>query len=548
MAAAVMLAVIAAGCGSSTVPDGLGGGSAGLGPCTTDVASDAALLAALVPDAAAVEARQRAADQFGGGFRIAGNAAEIAYIHHLADQLRAMGASEVTEEPYAFSAWTPQAPALEVVQGPAPGPVPVASFIPNSGSTGPQGLSGPLTYLSALSAVNLSGAIYAALLQQNPGDVLLAVQATLADATGGGVSLAQAIAAAGVSGKIVLYDAPRTEVPLAVFEALAQYVNNSGGTTGPLTPYSRPFIDELLLVGAIDVALQQAGAAGIVAVLDYPKIAADNSYVPFGALALASAPALYLDRAAGNALKQQIVDAGATPVTVKLTLDAATAPATSYNVSALIPGACSTQILVSSHTDGPNSIEDNGPAAILSIADYFLHAPASQRRRGLRIVFSGGHFEGSPGLNAYIARHQADLAASVLGVLEIEHIGAREWQELSPGTMGLDGLPEPLVLYANPGSVLQAENIRFAQQFDRSIVTIPLPFGEGGAWSSAAHLPKSQIISGPVYLLNGPMPQVSDEFTDYALEQRQIAALVQMILNVNTHGAAELRADGVPVP
>ena len=41
------------------------------------------------------------------------------------------------------------------------------------------------------------------------------------------------------------------------------------------------------------------------------------------------------------------------------------------------------------------------------------------------------------------------------------------------GTMGLDGLPEPLVLYANPGSVLQDENIKFAQQFDRSIVTIP---------------------------------------------------------------------------
>jgi len=546
-AAALCLTLLAA-CGSSTAPDpsGAGGASGGaLGPCTTDVATDQTLVSALVPGVDTVRARQEAADQFGGGFRIAANDAEIGYIHYLADQLRALGATQVSVEPYSFSAWTPNSgPALEVVQGPTPGPLRVSYFIPQSGSTGPKGLTAPVTYFAGLSAVNLVGALYNALNQQSLDNALLAVEATLQDATSGTVSLAQAIAAANVSGKIVLYDAPRLQVPLAAFEALSEYYNNSSGTAGPTTPYSRPFLDELLTIGVIDAALKSAGAAGVIAVLDYPPLAADNSYVPFGGLAIPAVPGLYLDRDTGNALKQQITSAGATPVTLKLTLDATTQPqATSYNVSGLFPGACPQEILVSSHSDGPNSIEDNGPAAILSIADYFAHAPVSQRRRGLHVVFTGGHLMGGPGINAYTTQHQAELKAKTLTAIEIEHLGAREWLELSPGTMALDGLPEPLVLYAGVGSIQQNENIKFARQFDRSIVTIPLPFGEGGAWASNAGLPKTQVISGPTYLLNGPMPQVSSQFTDYDLEQKQIAALIQMVLDLNTQTDSALLSD-----
>lgn len=514
-----------------------------LGECDTDVATDQTLMSSLLPTVAQVKARQVAADQFGNGFRISGNDAEIAYIHHLTAQLRALGAVDVVEEPYTFTSWSPKTTKLAVVQGPSPGPVKVAYFIPSSGSTGPDGLTAPATYFSALSDVNLVGAVYTALTQQSPDNALLAVQAALQNAIGGGVSLTQAIASANVTGKIVMYDAPKLALPIGAFQALSVYVNNSSGTMGPETPYDRPFVNQLVLIGAINAALKAAGAAGVIAVVDYPPAAADNAYVPFGALAIPSVPGIYLDRYTGAALKQQIVDAGVSPLTVKLTLDATTSQATSYNVSGLIPGACKTQILVSSHSDGPNSIEDNGPAAILSIADYFARAPVSQRRRGLKIVFTGGHMVGSPGINAYIEKHQADLTANALTAIEIEHLGAREWLELSPGTMALDGLPEPLVLYAGLGSVQQDENVTFAKNFDRSLVTIPLPFGEGPAWASAAGLPKIQVITGPVYLLNGPLPEVSSEYTDYDLEQRQITAFIQMILNLNTHTAATLRAD-----
>ena len=54
---------------------------------------------------------------------------------------------------------------------------------------------------------------------------------------------------------------------------------------------------------------------------------------------------------------------------------------------------------------------------------YFLNAPAEQRLRPLRIVFTGGHMEtdggGSPGIQAYMAAHDAELSKT-LTAIEIE--------------------------------------------------------------------------------------------------------------------------------
>lgn len=516
------------------------GSSAASSNCSSDVSSDNTIVPRLLPSVGMVRARQEAADWFGGGFRIDGNAAELGYIHHLARQLKALGTSDVTEEPYTFTTWSPSRYTLDVLNGPSPGPVEVAYFIPDSGVTGAAGLTAPLTYFPSAN-VDFSGAALAALSRRDPGNVSLAIQTALQGATGGGVPLEQAIAASDLRGKIVVYDAPDFSLPVGLFELLSVYVNNSGHSFGPLTPYQRPYINELLTIGFVNELFKLSGAAGVIAVLNYPAVAADNSYVPFGTSATPSIPGLYVDSTQGAALKQQIAAAQADSLQARLTLEVSQRPATSYNVSAMIPGACSNQILVSSHTDGPNSIEDNGPAAILSIADYFLRAPASQRLRGLRIVLTGGHFESSVGINAYIARHQTDLDSQVLTAIEIEHLGAREWLQLSPGVMGLDGLAEPMVLYSDSGTVQEDENVTFARNFDRSLVTIPLPFGEGLAWSQTAGLPEIQEITGPVYLLNGPLRQVSTEFTDYDLERQEIDAFVQMILNLNTQPASILK-------
>ncbi|MDB5988495.1 MAG: hypothetical protein JWR16_3548 [Nevskia sp.] len=541
-ALAMATLVLLAGCGHSSVPQGTGSGDGNLGACSDELAAAQIADASRMPSVTQVQTAQAEIDQFGQGYRIAGNAAELGYIHHLAARLREIGASDVVEEPYSFTAWTPQTTALAVTQGPTPGPLKVAYFVPASGSTGADGVQGQLIYLSALSAVNFVDVVVQALQQKSLGEVVAAIESLLQSTLAGGLSLVQTIAAANVKDKIVMYDVPKLPLVAGVFFPLSSYVNDSGGTFGALTPYSRPFID-MLTIYEINAVLSAAGAAAAIAVIDYPPAAADGSYYPFYApYSMPSVPALYLDRDTGTALKQQLIASGTQAVQVHLTLDASKAQATSYNVSALIPGQCKTQILLSSHSDGPNSIEDNGPAAILNIADYFLHAPAMQRRRGIRIVFTGGHLSGSPGIAAYIAAHKTDLSEQVLTAIEVEHLGAREWVELSPGMMGLDGLSEPQVIETLPGTAQAAVSKTFLQNFDRSLVLdVPL-FGEGPGWFEHAGLPLIQYITGPVYLLNGPLPEVTSQYTDYALMQRQISSFVQMILDLNAQPASTLRS------
>lgn len=504
----------------------------------------------LVPDTAQMQTWVQQIEQFGGGFRPAGSAAELGYIDQLAAQLRAMGASQVQKESYTFPQWTPQsAPVLTVMHKGTTEAVPVAAYVPYSGDTGAAGVDGQLTYLAGLSLVDLSGDLLGIEQAQNP---VVALEQLLGELTGlvgslaaGTVPLADYLLTHNLKGRVVIYDVPRLTIPVGVFEALSFYTNNSGGTLGPLTPYSRPFID-MILINSINSALKQAGAVAAIGVIDYPAAEADGSYYPFFGTENQTLPGVYVDSTTGAELEQM---ATVTPVQAHMTLAAPLTTGTSYNLSAVIPGLCPQQILISSHVDGTNAMEDDGPAAILAIARYFLSLPLEQRWRGLRIVLTSGHFVNSAGINHYIQAHQSDLNANVLAAMEVEHLGAKEWLELSPGTMGLDGLAEPQLLMAKPGTPLAQEAETFARQFDRSMAMPPaLPVGEGQAWASTAGLPLLSFITGPVYLLNDDMPQASNELIDYALMQQQVTGFIQIIHDLNAQPVHSLRPDWAALP
>jgi hypothetical protein len=220
----------------------------------------------------------------------------------------------------------------------------------------------------------------------------------------------------------------------------------------------------------------------------------------------------------------------------KLVLDAALAPATSENLVGVLPGASTEEIVVGSHTDGPNSIEDNGPAAILALASCLPREPLP---RTVRIVLSGGHFVASLGLNEYAVTHAADLQALALASIEIEHLGALEWTEVSPGVMGLTGQPELQVLTTWTNPPLVAASQAFAARFPRSVVGTPPLFGEG---PNLRGVPLIQFLTMPQYLLLGHLPAITTQFTDYTLMQAQVDAFAAMVKSLAVAPAAELGA------
>jgi hypothetical protein len=460
--------------------------------------------------AAQLEAWQQQIDALDGGYRPTGSPAHEQYIQLLSQELTAAGVEQVHTEPYSFEKWTPASWSLSLLSGASSTPVQVSAFVPYSGTTGPAGVQAPLAYVPASTIPIDANALAGAL--QNP-------TAWTQNLT---ASLEASLAAAGVAlaGRIVVFDLPRLALSLATLTGTTIAVNDPGHTLSMTATITRDDLSAMLVMPAMLTALASSGALAAVGILDAPEEAARGEMAPFFGTLSPNLPALYVDRVTGASLRAAI----ATTPAARLVLDASITAAQNENLVGILPGASSEEILVGSHTDGPNSIEDNGPVGILGLVQCLAPRSAANRPRTIRIVLSGGHFAGSRGLQTYVAAHTADLTARALAVLELEHLGAREWTEVSPGKMGLTGLPETQVVYTSTPAPLVAASKTFAAEFPRTIVGTPPILGEG---QNFRILPLVQFITMPKYLLLANLP-VTQQLTDFDAMQRQVLAFVAM--------------------
>ncbi len=460
--------------------------------------------------AAQLEAWQQQIDALDGGYRPTGSPAHEQYIQLLSQELTAAGVAQVHTEPYSFEKWTPASWSLALLSGTSSTPVQVSAFVPYSGTTGPAGVQAPLAYVPGSTIPIDANALAGAL--QNP-------TAWTQNLT---ASLEASLAAAGIAlaGRIVVFDLPRLALSLATLTGTTLAVNDPGHTLSMTATITRDDLSAMLVMPAMLTALSSSGALAAVGILDAPEEGARGEMAPFFGTLSPNLPALYVDRDAGAALRAAL----ATTPAARLVLDASITAAQNENLVGILPGASTEEILVGSHTDGPNSIEDNGPVGILGLVQCLAPLGAENRPRTIRIVLSGGHFAGSRGLQTYVAAHTADLTAHALAVMELEHLGAREWTEISPGKMGLTGLPETQVVYTSAPAPLVAASKAFAAEFPRTVVGTPPILGEG---QNFRILPLVQFITMPEYLLLANLP-VTQQLTDFDAMQRQVLAFVAM--------------------
>ncbi len=459
---------------------------------------------------AQLEAWQQQIDALGGGYRPTGSPAHEQYIQLLSQELTAAGVEQVHTEPYSFEKWTPATWSLALLSGASSTPVQVSAFVPYSGSTGPAGVQGPLAYVPGSTIPIDANALAGAL--QNPTAWTQSLTA----------SLEASLAAAGVplAGRVVVFDLPRLAMSLQTLTGTTIAVNDPGHTLSMTATITRDDLSAMLVMPAMLTALASSGALAAVGILDAPEEAARGEMAPFFGTLSPNLPALYVDRDVGAALRAAI----ATTPAARLVLDASITAAQNENLVGILPGASTEQIIVGSHTDGPNAMEDNGPVGVLGVVQCLAPVGATNRPRTIRVVLSGGHFAGSRGLQTYVAAHTADLTAHALAVMELEHLGAREWTEISPGKMGLTGLPETQVVYTSTAAPLVAASKDFAAGFPRTIVGTPPILGEG---QNFRILPLVQFITMPEYLLLANLP-VTQQLTDFDAMQRQVLAFVAM--------------------
>jgi hypothetical protein len=367
----------------------------------------------------------------GFGTRYTGSPGHAHFVDWLADQFAAVPGFRVRTDRLTFSRWLARSWSLSLAQPAAVGPsgrVPLTYYYPYSGTTPAGGVTGPLvdlgTYTPAVPGTAGTGAGTAfwapaaggiAVVHAPPSTFSLASGQT---ATGG-------------------YERGRTSA-----QAAADYERYAALLTNPAWNG---------ILGAVPLLdARNAGVRGVVvAWTGMPDDEVANQYNPFITPYASTSgratpgdpgcPAVWVGEATGQALARS-AQSGLATATLTLTADI-TAQAATETVWGVLPGSGGTgeNLIVNTHTDGPNATEENGALGMLAMARSLARA---RRNRDLVFVLVTGHFQlpqftapiagvpraevGSDATSVWLAAHP-DLAARAVAGVTVEHLGCTLW-------------------------------------------------------------------------------------------------------------------------
>jgi hypothetical protein len=338
-----------------------------------------------------------------------------------------------------------------------------------------------------------------------------------------------------LAGKVAIFDVPLASIANRAYESIAYRVFDPAGVLAP-DGRSTPWQPGVAARQALD-ALQGSGAVAAVGIIDLPSDAAQGGYFPYDGV-VRSVPGVYVDRSTGGRLKAAVA-AGAS---ARVTLQASVRSTSSRNLLGVIPGASDELVVLNSHTDGPNAIEDNGPNAIVAISQYLTRLPRRALPRTILVSLTTGHFHGGAGQRAFVGRHRRDLVPRAVAALTVEHLGALEW-EPGPDGATLTGHNETALFFAVESTPLvrAAYAAAAAAGADPALVARPItdapgaPDGhgfpaEGNQLWTEGGIPTANFITGPIYLFNWGVSTM-DKF-DATLMRRQALAFAQMLLDL----------------
>jgi hypothetical protein len=416
------------------------------------------------------------------GLRATGSPEHEKFIDVLWERMERMGLADVRSEAVPFERWTPSSWSLEILDGQDSGKVPVAWYIPYSGSLPPQGFTGHLEYVPD-SADPAKGSL---------------------------------------NGKIVLIDItiPRTNLGVMGRMAYSQYDPNH--VLALDREYVRVWVGNM---GRKLAQIRAAGPAAVIAALPLDSAAAKGLYTPYDGL-VRKCPGIYVDQDQGARLKE----VARTSARVRMTLVATSEQVNSRNLMSVIPGRSSELIVLHSHTDGPNGIEDNGPNIILGMTQYLARIPRELLPRSLMVLLTSGHFAGGVGSRHFVNHHREDLLPRIAACLTIEHVGARDMRLTDRGAFEATDKIEPAIVFMPPRADELAKIVvqgLAACNLGGAFLAGPTNLnpnnmetdsawpGEGEYMWNNAGLPDANYITGPNYLFSSGFDTTKQ--TDFAL-------------------------------
>jgi len=429
------------------------------------------------------------------GARHCGNAAHLTFMKSLEDRLAALGMAINNLDHKSLLYWEPRNIAITAFSGEK---LPVGACNRWSAVTGEAGVGGQLVYLGRCEGPS----VFTLPLYPDQRSVI-----KIPD---------------DIKGKIALVEVMANKRPLDILypkSDIAYYFDADRHAPFPKTQGPNCGNHSVLPVD-FEKNLKKAGAIGIIYAWSNIADADAQGRHQIGTTEL---PSLWVVPSTGAKLKK-MAEAGQK---VTLTVTAKVVPnAPTRTIVATLPGQSEESIILWTHTDGQNAIEENGGLAILNMMRYFVKLPKEQRERTLHVVASEGHMaEQYVPTSAWI-RERPSLCEKAVALVSIEHLGCREWLS-NPAANTYEPTGENVVAYTFcPTKAIQEAAIDAGktQKMGRAVIinTDKHSVTPGMAAYRMAKVPVFGYISVPSYLecdsANGHIAKLSpDLFYDQML-------------------------------
>ena len=304
--------------------------------------------------------------------------------------------------------------------------------------------------------------------------------------------------------------------------------------------------------GRDEMALLEDKCKGIIfCYTDVIDEAARYNYLPFSDQHR-KIPAVWVGRESAAYLKTIAGKASAT-----VTCNAKLTPnARADSLVATLAGASDEVIFLTTHTDGPNEVNDNGALGMLALATYYSKLPATKRRRTLVCSLPTGHYAAGAiadsvtgsgeraGTGGVMAKHP-EVVKRAVAQIAMEQMGAMDWIELD-GQWKSSGLPAREMWLPTPTVATTVNRLLMAStrgedpKYSRSvIVESGYAPGEGGG-PRRAGIPGVGLMGSPEYFFRAD-PRGVLKYLNVDIMHNQVSIMTKLLVLMERLSAEQLK-------
>lgn len=293
--------------------------------------------------------------------------------------------------------------------------------------------------------------------------------------------------------------------------------------------------------GRDEMALLEGKCRGIIfCYTDVADEAARHNYLPFSDQHR-KIPAVWVGQKSAAYLKSIAGKANAT-VTCKAKL---TPDSRADSLVATLKGSSDEVIFLTTHTDGPNEVNDNGALGVLALAIYYSKLPAAKRRRTLVCSLPTGHYAGGAiadpvtgsgkraGTGGVMAA-RPEVMKRAVAQIAMEQMGAMDWIEID-GQWKSSGLPAREMWLPTPEVATTVRQLLMATtkgedpKYSRSaLVESGYAPGEGGG-PRRAGIPGVGLMGSPEYFFRAD-PEGVLKYLSADIMHNQVSMMTKLLV------------------